>query len=116
MATDPLPSRHRLHGDTRVRLRMPHGSDHQRLPRLCERAGVEPHAHDARRLLRFDPRSRAVICAVHLDGCRETLVGVAAMDLDEGAEPDVVVVDPEHPGVRTLLHRALRERAAARTR
>ena len=116
MAADPLLIRHRLHGGTPVRLRLPHGSDHARLARLCERAGVEPREHDPRRLLRFDPRSRTVICAVHLDGTREALVGVAAMDLDPDGEPDVVLVDPGHPGIDGLLHRALRQRAAARAR
>ena len=48
------------------------------------------------RLLRFDPRRRAVICASALVDGREVVTGLGAIDLD-AKSPDLVLVGGEQP-------------------
>jgi hypothetical protein len=90
----------------RVRLRLARPADAPEVERLL---GATPL--DVRRLLRFDPARRAVVCA--LNG-REQLVGVGAIDLFDDAEPDVVAA--ELPGVEALLTDVLRRRAQSHGR
>ncbi len=65
------------------------------------------------RLLRFDPRCRAVICASTLVGVREAVIGLGGIDLDSQS-PDLVLVDAEREdALRALLTGALCGRAQA---
>jgi hypothetical protein len=101
-----------LPGGLRVRLRLARPADAAHVERLL---GTRPL--DARRLLRFDPSRRAVLCAsVVLDGT-ETLVGVGGIDLRDDAEPDAVVADERlAPGLGDLVREVLRRRARSRSR
>src|SRR4051812_28743755 len=98
MSSAMLLNHHRLPSGAHVRLRLPVRTDAASL-----RALVGPET--AERLLRFDPRRRAVICALHY----EEIVGVGAIDLAGDARPDLVASRDED--VATLLERALRARA-----
>ena len=66
------------------------------------------------RLLRFDPRRRAVICASALVDVREAIVAVGGIELDAHA-PDMVIVAGDDPDgtLRTLVTDALCGRARA---
>ncbi len=65
------------------------------------------------RLLHFDPRRRAVICASALVGAQETIAAVGAIDLD-AASPDLVLVAEDPEGIlRGLLTGALFRRTRA---
>ena len=68
---------------------------------------------DVGRLLTYDPSRRRVACALApIDG-RETLVGIAAIDLTPTAEVDTLVVDePLTEGLGELLVDVLTTRAA----
>ena len=92
-----------------VRLRLPHAGDADGLRALCARHGV---ACDPDALLHFDPLQRTVVCAASLSAGAEALVGVGAIDLHRGAEPDVLVADDEP--VREHLRAALAARVASR--
>jgi hypothetical protein len=66
------------------------------------------------RLLRFDPRCRAVICASVLKGIQETIVGLGAIDLDTHS-PDLVLIDRDcEAALRDLMVDALSTRARIR--
>lgn len=83
---------------------------------LLERGGLDPEDLEVARLVRFDPRTRVVICATALIGSSDTLVGVGAIGLDVNpqAEPDTLVVDAQlTDGLDQLLRRALVGRAGA---
>jgi hypothetical protein len=113
-----LGASYQLPDGTRVRLRLTGPSDTARLRRLLDQAG-EDSALAAARLIRFDPRTRLVVCAAALTEAGEALVGVGAIALDGASEPqpDVLVIDAEAPaGVRELLAGALVGRAAALAR
>lgn len=100
-----------LRDGKRLRLRLPHARDRAGLARLT---GLPEHDLVLRRLLRFDPRERAAVCAVVFAGGVETLVGYGAMPLGADA-PDVLIADEdEAPGSRTVVAAALREHAERR--
>ncbi len=83
---------------------------------LAHRIGAEPSELELARLVRFDPRTRVVICAAALLNGREALVGLGAIGLDEasGLTPDTMLVDPElTDGLDELLGQALVGRADA---
>ena len=81
-----------LDDDVRVRLRLARSSDSAMIRDLVARVGSRRELQLAR-LVHFDPRHRAVICATALIDSTETLVGVGAIDLDGTGEPEVVIVD-----------------------
>jgi len=87
-----------LDGGLRVRLRLARSSDAGSIRELFERQGLDPEDLQAARLVHFDPRRRYVLCATALIDSRETLVGVAAIELDPGGsdQPDTVIVDGGH--------------------
>ena len=89
---------HHLPSGARVRLRLPVRADTERLRSLVGEEAAE-------RLLRFDPRRRAVICALDF----EEVVGVGSIDLCPDASPHVVAGDAE---VASLLERQLVARAS----
>jgi hypothetical protein len=106
-----MPMHHDLPSGARVRLRLPFRGDEAALRALV---GDE----EAERLLRFDPRRRAVLCAADFD----EIVGVGAIDLEPGADPDVLAVNGGHGKelealiAEALVHRASRHRAPVRPR
>jgi hypothetical protein len=97
----------------RVRLRLARPADGPRVACLLRERGLEATELDVRRLLTFDPARRRVACAfAPIDG-KETLVGVAAIDLEPDAEVDTLVVDERlTDGLGELLAGVLTERAA----
>ena len=93
-----MPMHHHLPSGATVRLRLPVRADTNRLRALV---GEE----EAERLLRFDPRRRAVLCALDF----EEVVGVGAIELCDGAAPEVVA---QHEEIAALLDRELATRAS----
>lgn len=91
----------------RVRLRFPQVSDHARIVHLHDRLGISVDEIELARALRFDPRTRTVLCATVWDGERETIVGWAAAE--RGAtDLDLVLADEAvTPGIGDLLRGAL---------
>jgi hypothetical protein len=112
---DPAIGRSYQLGDgPRVRLRMVLPRDASAIRSLLERQGLEVDDLELARLLRFDPRCRAVICASALIGLTETIVAVGSIDLDSQS-PDMVVADAAAgDGLRELVASALTSRARAR--
>jgi hypothetical protein len=112
---DVLLTGSHLLGGRRVRLRLARSRDLRALAALLRAGGHdrETVALAAARLVRFDPRRRAVVCATALLGGAETIVGVAALDVG-GEMPQTLCVDPalgeEFPGLGELLTRAVRGR------
>ncbi len=80
------------------------------------RTGAPYSELDVARLVRFDPRRHAVICAMALLGGSETVVGVGEIALDAD-EPTLLIVDRDRcDGLDDLLSallRALRDARAA---
>jgi hypothetical protein len=103
----------------RVRLRLAGRGDAAAIAALLVRCGVSPEQLEPGRLVRFDPRRRAVICALALIDSRETLVGLGAIELDGNpdTQADVLVVDERvTEGLEDLLVAALTGRAGALAR
>lgn len=101
----------------RVRLRLARRSDLPRFRALLESREIEPSELALSRLVRYDPWTRAVICATAPLGGTETIVGVGAIDLCGDSEPDTLVVDERlTEGLAELLHSALVQRADAHQR
>jgi hypothetical protein len=93
-----LLNHHHLPSGAHVRLRLPVRADGERLRALLGREQAE-------RLLRFDPRRSAVVCALEL----EEVVGVGAIELHRDAVPDLLVA--RDADVASLLEHVLRVRA-----
>lgn len=107
-----LSRTYELPAGPRVRLRYARRSDLPGLRRLLEARGVEPSELALARLVNYDPRRRAVICASTHFGGTEIVVGVGAIDLEAGGEPDTLVVDESlTQGLTELLTAALAGRA-----
>ncbi len=103
----------------RVRLRLTGRGDAAAIAALLERCGFGPEQRETGPLVRFDPRRRAVICALALIDSRETLVGLGAIELDGNpdTQADVLVVDERvTEGLEDLLVAALAGRAGALAR
>ena len=108
-----LSTAHRLDTGLRVRLRFPYTDDHRRVTDLYARLGLPLDEVSARRLLRFDPRRRHVVCAVAWLGGSDVLVGLAASGTGGEPDADLLVADEAAaPGVGELLRRALAEQAS----
>jgi hypothetical protein len=100
-----------LPSGVRIRVRLPHRSDHLGLVALAERAGAPLAPLEARRLLRFDPRAEAAVSVTAWADGAERLVGFAVAAPED--EPAAFLVDEDHaPGLAPLMRRALRERLA----
>lgn len=112
-----LSRTHALPGAPRVRVRLGGRPDASAAAALLAGRGIAASDLELRRLFTYDPLRRAVLCAfAPIDG-HETLVGLAAADLDGDAEPDTMITDENMaPGLATLLGRLLTERARARAR
>jgi N-acetylglutamate synthase-like GNAT family acetyltransferase len=101
----------------RVRLRLARRSDMPAIRALLDQRGVPASELSLDRLVRYDPRRRAVMCASALVGGAETIVGVGAIDLSHAAEPDTIVVDERLTGgLGELLAAVLVQRAEAHAR
>jgi hypothetical protein len=101
----------------RVRLRLARRSDLPAIRVLLDQRGVPASELSLDRLVRYDPRRRAVMCASALVGGAETIVGVGAIDLLHAAEPDTIVVDERLTGgLGELLAAVLVQRAEAHAR
>jgi len=111
----PLARTYPLAAGPRVHLRLARRGDRDRVRALLAGRGVGASQLEVLRLLTYDPAERAVLCAfAPLDGA-ETLVGIGAIDLRDGAEPDTLVVDERlTQGLGELLGALLRGRAAER--
>jgi hypothetical protein len=98
-----------------VRLRLARPRDEAGLRALIERNGGDASEIDVASLTWFDPRARIVICAAD---SRETLLGIAAVTLGDGArDPDVLLVDETlTDGLEELLRGALAAEARAFSR
>lgn len=110
------PMRHALASGAQIRLRLPQRADAAGVVALCERMGLQVDDVDVARMLRFDPRRRAVGCAVAWTGDCETVVGIGATELGTRRGPDLLLCDPAHPGLPPVLERWLAEKAAGRAR
>lgn len=99
----------------RVRVRYPQSRDREGLLALLERVGLRAAVLDVERLLRFDPRLRAVVVATRWSPSGgEEVVGVGAIGFTSDA-PDLLVTDPQRaPGLAAVLADVLDEAAAAR--
>jgi hypothetical protein len=116
--TGALLSRtYQLPAGPRGRLRYARRSDLPGLRALLEQRGIEPTELELARLVRYDPRRRAVICATAPIGGTELIVGVGAIELEEKAPPETLVVDESlTDGLADLLAAALVGRARAHAR
>jgi hypothetical protein len=88
--------------------------DAEAITAFLERQGLTVDELELARMLRFDPRCRAVICASALIEGRESIVAVGAIDLDAHT-PDIILAErdqAEHLG--ELLSTALCSRARSR--
>jgi hypothetical protein len=113
----PFTRTYPIENGPRVRLRLAWRGDAAAVRDLLARRGLEAADLDLSRLLSFDPLRRVVLCAfAPIDGA-ETLVGIGAIDLAAGAEPDTLVVDERLAGgLSALLGDALLSRAHAHGR
>ena len=114
----PFARTHPLQDGPRVRLRLASRGDAAAVADLLARRGLQASELDISRLLAFDPARRVVLCAfAPIDGL-ETLVGIGAVDVADGADPDTLVVDERLAGggLGRLLGDVLADRARARSR
>jgi hypothetical protein len=120
LSQDPgalLSRSYELPAGPRVRLRLARRSDLPGFRALFAQRGVEATDLELERLVRYNPRQRTVICAMAPVRGAETVVGVGAIDLDAGAEPDTIVVDERlTDGLGTLLAEVLVQRAQIHAR
>jgi hypothetical protein len=86
-----------------VRLRHPHLRDRAGVLALLDRVGLGTEELDLQRALRFDPRTRAVVCATRWHGASASIVGLAGITY--GAElPDLLIADDAlAPGLASAL-------------
>lgn len=91
----------------RVRLRLPQGRETTGVGALLLRLGLNPDDVDVRRVLRFDPRRRAVVCATLWTADGEVLVGLGGLTYLDG-HVDLLITDEElAPGLAEALHDVL---------
>lgn len=104
-----------LSGGARVCLRLARVRDLDGIEALFEREGRGVTRLELVRLLRSHPRSRIVLCATALIGFAETVVGLAAIDLEsDPRQPELLITDGERAdGLEQLLSEALIGRAQA---
>lgn len=104
-----------LAGDTRVRLRLPHTTDHPGAAALHARLGPDaPEEMQAARALRFDPRGATTLCATAWIGATEMFVGYGTIEHGAPAPYLLVCDDALVPGLRQALHDALVRATASR--
>ena len=120
LSRDPgalLSRSYELPSGPRVRLRLARRSDLPGVRALLAQRGIEISELELERLMRYDPRSRVVICAMAPVRGAETVVGVGAIDLEADADPETIVVDERLThGLGTLLAATLIQRAQIHAR
>ena len=102
-----LDRHHPLPSGQRIRLRLPRVTDRATVHEFLTRLGLTAHDLDVRRGLRWSADRRWTVVATRRDGDGEQIVGMAAVDADDGT-PTLLADDPE---VCDLLSRALAEHA-----
>lgn len=113
MSSSPLTRTFAPDAGPRVQLRLARRGDIPAVTALLAGHGVKAAGLDVARLLSYDPAHRAVLAAFAPIEGTETLVGLGAIDLDPGADPDTLVVDERlTDGLGELIGLMLRERAA----
>jgi hypothetical protein len=113
----PLTRTHGLVDGVRVHLRLARRGDLPAVRALLDRRGIEADDGTLRALLDYHPADRAVLCAFAPLGGSPTLVGIGAIDLAAGHEPDTLVVDERLArGVGELLVSELDARVRTRAR
>jgi hypothetical protein len=98
---------HTLPSGLRVRVRLPQRGDLAGLLDLHDRVGRANTELGAQRLLRYDPRVRAVVCATAWVDGAERLVGFAAAE--RGDELVLLADEARAAGVTAVLRRDVRE-------
>jgi hypothetical protein len=78
----------------RVRMRLARAGDVRGIAAVLASRSLETSELDILRLVRFDPRTRTVVCATTPVGGGEAVVGLAAID-HESDEPDMLVVEAQ---------------------
>ncbi|HEY1715618.1 MAG TPA: hypothetical protein VGG07_22125 [Solirubrobacteraceae bacterium] len=105
---------HALPRGPRVCLRLVRRRDLAAIADLYARQSIPVHELSLARLVSFDLLTRLVLCATALIDARETVLGVAAIELDRPTEPTLVVVDEaQTDGLAGLLSGALVAHATA---
>jgi hypothetical protein len=113
----PLTRTHGLVDGLRVHLRLARRGDLAAVRALTRRRGIEAGDDTLSALLDYHPADRAVLCAFAPLGGSPTLVGIGAVDLAAGREPDTLVVDERLArGVGELLVSELDARVRMRAR
>jgi hypothetical protein len=102
-----LDRHHLLPGGDRIRLRLPHVGDRAQVHEFLTRLGLTAHDLDVRRGLRWSADRRWTVIATRWDGACEGIVGIAAVDAEDGS-PTLLAEDP---AVCDILSRALAEHA-----
>ena len=96
----------------RARLRYPHAADREGIAALHARLGLRAYEVELARALRFDPRTRVVLCVTTwLDG-HETVVGWATAARGRTTADTILVDEALAPGAGALLRDALDANAA----
>jgi hypothetical protein len=109
-----LDTHHTLPEGIRLRLRLPQTRDRAEVVELLDRLGLDAGELDVARVLRFDPKTHAVVCATVWTGSGETMVGIVAGARD-GDVPELLVADEAlTPGVGAALLATLGGASCAR--
>jgi hypothetical protein len=114
-----LAEYHALPRGPRVCLRLVRGRDAAGVRALCARHGAPLSELELARLVGFDLGTQLVLCATALIDAAETVVGVGAIELEDGGRlaPSLVVVDEAlADGLGALLADALVAHAGAMVR
>ena len=114
-----LADYHALPGGPRVCLRLVRGRDAAGVRALYARHGAPLSELELARLVSFDLGTQLVLCATALIDSAETVLGVGAIELNDGGRlaPSLVVVDEElADGLDALLADALVAHADAMLR
>lgn len=114
-----LAEYHALPGGPRVCLRLVRGRDAAGVRALYARHGTPLSELELARLVTLDLATQLVLCATALIDSAETVVGVGAIELEDGGRlaPSLVVVDEElADGLDALLVGALVAHADAMLR
>ena len=96
----------------RARLRYPHAADRDGIAALHARLGVRADEVELARTLRFDPRTRIVLCVTTWVGDQEAVVGWATAARGRAAADTILVDETLAPGAGALLRGALHAQAA----
>lgn len=104
-ATAPLPD------GRRARLRYPQASDRDAVAALHARLGLRADEVEIARTLRFDPRTRVVLCATTWVDGQETVVAWAAAPRGHATAHTILADEILAPGIGALMRRALAEQA-----